>query len=325
MAHAVRHQGYKGLRYGGYKYMPHLPLQRPCHVPTQCPLLAKLNLKLITCLPVASSPSSSASPQRPLPSPAPAPTLGVRAAATDASSATVVSRSFFVLSGSTAAIVLAAPPPGDFDSNEKYHWDKDDLGVEYDALPKLNMLIPPYPLSCSHVSAIPSVLESALSSRLQVHQRRLSSALQQLLKNLSLLPVVLPLHHRWLAVADTGVTDHMVPDKSCFISCTSISGLSIQMGNNSYVPVPGCGTAIFPLNGKRVLVWNVLHVPGLVVPLYSLHTHITQQGYGFIGTHKSGFLVYFPTFVLSVDTAIDCHLSFDPLGWSAPLATLHYV
>jgi hypothetical protein len=65
--------------------------------------------------------------------------------------------------------------------------------------------------------------------------------------------------------------------------------------------------------------------PGLAVPLYSLRTHITQQGCGFIGTCESGFLVYFPTFVLSVDTAIDCHLSFDPLGRSAPLATLHYV
>jgi hypothetical protein len=39
----------------------------PCHVPTQCPLLAELNLKLITCLPVASSPSSSAPPQCPSP------------------------------------------------------------------------------------------------------------------------------------------------------------------------------------------------------------------------------------------------------------------
>jgi hypothetical protein len=48
----------------------------PCHVPKQCPLLVKLNLKLITCILVASSPSSSARPQCPLPSPVPAPTPG---------------------------------------------------------------------------------------------------------------------------------------------------------------------------------------------------------------------------------------------------------
>ncbi len=159
---------------------------------------------------------------------------------------------------------------------------------------------------------------------LQTRQPCLSSALQQLLNNLSLLPVVLPLHHRWLAVADTRATDHMVPDKSCFIIYTSISGLSIQMANNSYIPVLGHGTAISALNSKRILVCNVLHVPGLAVSLYSLCIHITQQGCGFIGTHESGFLVYFPAFIFSVDTAIDCHLSFDPLDWSAPLATLHY-
>jgi hypothetical protein len=97
------------------------------------------------------------------------------------------------------------------------------------------------------------------------------------------------------------------------------------MGNNSYVPVLGRGTAIFALNGKRLLVCNVLHVPGLAVPLYSLRTHFPQRGCGFLGMKESGFLVYFPTFVLSVNTAVDCHLSLDPLGHSAPLNTLHYV
>ena len=42
-----------------------------------------------------------------------------------------------------------------------------------------------------------------------------------------------------LAVADTGATDHMVPDKSAFVSYKSVTGLSFQMGNNSYVPVLG--------------------------------------------------------------------------------------
>ena len=44
-----------------------------------------------------------------------------------------------------------------------------------------------------------------------------------------------------------------------------------------------------------------------------------------MGAEESGFLVYFPDFVLSVDTAVESHLSFDPLGRSAPLSTLHYV
>ncbi len=86
------------------------------------------------------------------------------------------------------------------------------------------------------------------------------------------------------------------------------------MDNNAYVPVLVRGTAMFALNGKCILVCSVLHVPDLAVPLYSLRTHLTQRGCGFIGTHKSRFLVYFPTFVLSVNTVIDCHLSFNPLG-----------
>jgi hypothetical protein len=106
----------------------------------------------------------------------------------------------------------------------------------------------------------------------------------------------------------------MVPDKSCFISYKSVSGLLVRMGNNSYVPVLGRGTAIFALNGKCLLVRNILHIPGLAEPLYSLRTHFTQRGCGFLSTKESGFLVYFTTYVLSVDTAMDCPLSFDPLG-----------
>jgi hypothetical protein len=156
-------------------------------------------------------------------------------------------------------------------------------------------------------------------------QPRLSPKLIHLLGKLSLMPVDYPHPHGPFAVADTGATNHMVPDKSCFISYKLVSGLSVCMGNNSFIPVLGRGTAIFSLNGKRILVQNVLHFPLLVVPLYSLRTHVTQRGCGFIGAGESGFLVYFPLFVLSVDMAVDCHLSFTPLRHSAPLNTLHYV
>ena len=214
------------------------------------------------------------------------------------------------------------------ESDDHFYWEGDDLGVEYDAPPKVNMRVAPYSPSCSHISIKSSISESALSLHLQARQHCLSSALQQLLEHLSLLPVILPLHHGQAVVADTGTTDHMAPDESCFISYTSISGLSVEIGNNSYGPVLGRGTTIVALNGKHILVRNVLHVPGLAVLLYSLHTHITQRGCGFIGTCKAGFLVYFPTFVLFVNTAIDCHLSFDPLGRSAlwlPFTTSNHI
>jgi hypothetical protein len=103
----------------------------------------------------------------------------------------------------------------------------------------------------------------------------------------------------------------MLPDKSAFISYKRISNLQVRMGNNSYLPVLGHGTAIISLNRQRVLVRHTLHVPGLAVPLYSLRAHLKQPGCGFIGTSDSGMLVYF---VLSVDTSSNCHLSYKPLG-----------
>ncbi len=297
----------------------------PCHVPTQCLRLAELNLKLIKCHPVASSPSSSAPPQCPLPSPAPTPTPSGHAAATDASSATGSLGSSSAPSGLTAAVAPAVHPPGNFDLDDKYHWEGDNVGVEYPPPSNVNTRIVPYSPSCSHICVVPSLSTSALSIHPQALQLCLLSALQHLLTKLSLSPIVAPLFHGCLAITDTGAIDHMVPDKSCFISYKSVSGLLVRKGNNSYVQVLGHGTAKFALNGKRLLVCNVLHVPVLAVPLYSLRTHFTQQGCGFLDTKESGFLVYFPTFVLSVDTAMDCHLSFDPIGHSTPLNTLHYV
>jgi hypothetical protein len=60
------------------------------------------------------------------------------------------------------------------------------------------------------------------------------------------------------------------------------------MGNNSYLPVLGHGTAIISLNGQQVLVRHVLHVPGLAIPLYSLCAHLKQHGCSFWGHMKQG-------------------------------------
>jgi hypothetical protein len=222
-------------------------------------------------------------------------------------------------SGLTVVVAPSPSPAEDFDTDDKFWWDGYDNGAEYSSTPTVNHSVLPYTPSCSHVSvplAPPSV-------PFLPKPPRMSAALQILLKSLFKSPVVPRLRHGRLAVTDTGATE--IPDKSCFISYKFISGLSVRMGNNSFVPVLGRGTAVFTLNGKRVLVRNVLHVPGLAVPLYSLQTHATQQGCGFMGAEESGFLVYFPDFVLSVDTAVDSHLSFDPLSRLAPLSTLHYV
>ena len=260
--------------------------------------------------------------------PAPPPTAAAPATptvrvATAEGKPTVCSGSTMAPSGLTTALSVANEFNGDYDSGDDFHWDGDEFGAEY--TPNLNN-VALYSPSCSHV------LFDILSSSMRATRPsspskppRVSPALLKLLSSLSISPIDVSLPGGRFAVADTGATDHMIPDKLCFVSYKSVTGLSVRMGNNSFVPVLGRGTATFELNGKRLLVRNVLHVPGLAVPLYSLRKHVTQRGCGFIGTEESGFLVYFPKFVLSVDTAVDSHLSYAPLGRSAPLETLDYV
>ena len=73
-----------------------------------------------------------------------------------------------------------------------------------------------------------------------------------------------------LVVADTGATDHILPNKSAFISCYPVTGRQVCMGNNSFASIAGYGTAIISLNGKKILIRDCLHVPDLRNPLYSL-------------------------------------------------------
>jgi hypothetical protein len=129
----------------------------------------------------------------------------------------------------------------------------------------------------------------------------------------------------WLVMADTGATDHMVPNCSAFISYKTVCHLCVRMGNTSYAPILGQGTAIISLKGRCLLIWSVLHVSTLRVPLYSLRAHLHQRGCGFVGSYDTGMHVYFPGVVLSMNTLTDCHLSYEPLGKSAPLSTLYYI
>ena len=68
-----------------------------------------------------------------------------------------------------------------------------------------------------------------------------------------------------------------------------------------------------------------MHIPALRVPLYSLHAHLKQWGCGFVGDNSlGGMFVYFPSFILSVDTSRDCHLQFCSLGATALLKDVKY-
>ena len=98
------------------------------------------------------------------------------------------------------------------------------------------------------------------------------------------------------------------------------------MGNKTVALVIGRGSAIISLNGKLVLICDVLHVPALRSPLYSLRAHFKQRGCGFIGDNTMGCMyVYFPTFILHVNDTHDCHLNYVLIGRDGQLSMLDYV
>jgi hypothetical protein len=97
------------------------------------------------------------------------------------------------------------------------------------------------------------------------------------------------------------------------------------MGNNSFASIAGKGLAIISLNSKKILIRDCLHVLDLRNLLYSLRAHQRQRGCRHIGMYGLGMYVFFPSFIIEVDTATDCHLQYQPLGRTLGLADLDYI
>jgi hypothetical protein len=221
----------------------------------------------------------------------------------------------------------------DFDSDDHFHWDGDESGADYVAhsrksnnstalypsccsvavhpLPHVNPFELPKNTSNSLIKPFSSPTVAPTTNGIITLLRRL----RQLIEWVSHASIG-GLPSKRFAEADTGATDHMLPKKAAFISYKLVSNLQVCMGNNSFLLVLGCGTAVISLNGQHVLIQNALHVPGLMMPLYSLQAHLTQHGCAFYGAYAAGILVCFPTFVLTLTTSSDCHLSYKPLGRS---------
>ena len=85
-----------------------------------------------------------------------------------------------------------------------------------------------------------------------------------------------------------------------------VNNVNVCRGSKTLAPVLGKGMAVISLNDKLVLVCNVLHIPTLCTPLYSLRKHLTQRGCGFLGDDSlGGLFVYFLIFVLADDSKKD--------------------
>jgi hypothetical protein len=149
---------------------------------------------------------------------------------------------------------MATVAEDEYSSDEDMvRWTSDDEGLDF-AAPfgspdKSNPSVSLYP-SCFHVSVVPAASyfptnPLTSSSSCLVLPDRLQSILLRLAAS-----SISPDSTTRVAVADTGATDQMFPDKSAFISYKRISNLQVRMGNNTFLLVLGRGTMIISLNGQ---------------------------------------------------------------------------
>ncbi len=252
--------------------LSHLPLREQQTCPTNCPLLKDLNLKLVCGPPPAATPpATTPAPVAPVASPS-----GHLAMADDSSAAN--------LSGQTTAPsgLVATFAEVKFESDKEFCWEGDESSLDYTPPSACNSnnnaaLNPPClcvtvehilcaMASVSHTAPCSAVdpLHSSLGTN--SHLIILSKHLQAIIARLAHASIH-PCPSRRFMVADSSTIDHMIPDKSAFISYKMVTNLQVGMGNNLYLLVLGHGTVIISLNGQRILLQNVLHVPGFVVPL----------------------------------------------------------
>jgi hypothetical protein len=323
-----------GCKEGSKKCMVcHNTLNKPAHHTKDCPILKQLGLKLVKHTPADGGDAASQVSETPAPAPAPTPPVPPVPPSADGGSSC------------TPGAFTVVTKVESYDSKEDFNYKSKYEGSVYCGKSKSNVSIYPH---ASHATAEPSnnVSPPAISQLAMTSCRRSTSSINPRgLRTVQLPKLVIallqnpPSHstafisdkfrpgHNSLLVADTGATDHMVPDKSAFISYWTITGCRVRMGNNSFAPILGSGSAVIALNGKHILIRDCLHVPALRNPLYSLCAHQCQHGCGFIriGMHGLGMYVFFPSFIVKVDTATNCHLSYAPIGRTSTLSFMDYV
>ena len=121
---------------------------------------------------------------------------------------------------------------------------------------------------------------------------------------------------RSVLIADSGATDHMWPDYEAFTSYTPLHSKYVTLADDTHTPVAGIGSIKILLDGHTIGVRNVLHVPSLRLPLYSLRAHRRMPGCGFVADNER-FHVYFPGFVTTVADEVDSYIPYTPLGRSS--------
>ncbi len=98
------------------------------------------------------------------------------------------------------------------------------------------------------------------------------------------------------------------------------------MGINSFALILGKGSAVISVNRKRILIRDCLYVPAVRNQLYSLRVQQCHSMVAVLLVCTSWvFFVFFPLFLVEIDTAADCHLLYEPIGRSCTVSSLGFV
>ena len=242
----------------------HNMLNKPAHHTKDCPILKQIGLKLVKRTPADGSDAASRVGESLAPAPAPAPPAPAPSA--DGGPA------------ATPGAFTAATEAASYDSGEEFDYEGKYEGSVYSG--KSRSSVSDYP-HASHATAEPLATTSGSPPSCR---RTTWSTDPKGFRTVYLPKLVLALlhgpaahstafistkdhpGHNSLLVADTGATDHMLPDKSAFISYRPVTGCRVRMGNNSFAPILGSGLAVISVNGRQILIWNCLHIPALRNP-----------------------------------------------------------
>jgi hypothetical protein len=243
----------------------HNTSNKPTHHSKDCPILKKIGLKLVKRTPAnGDDVASRVGQEAPPPAPPTAPPAAPNPLAKNGGSA------------GTPGAFTAATESNSYDLGDDFDYEGKYEGKVYsNGNSKSN--VPVYPCA-SHASVnnlspdLPPVTTSCRRSTSSIDPKgirtvRLPKLVTALLNNPLAHSIAFMSSKLWprtsLLVANTGATDHMIPDKSAFISYRPVSRRHVRMGNNLFAPILGTESAIISLNGKRILIRDCLHVPAL--------------------------------------------------------------
>jgi len=120
------------------------------------------------------------------------------------------------------------------------------------------------------------------------------------------------------ACIDSGATHDMSNGQaSDFANYRSLpKGSHVLVADNHPIECLGVGTKIWRIGGPRghiVARREVLHVPALKAPLFSVRQHRRHQGCSFVADNKGCYLT-FPTFSVPVDDSTDCLIAYETIN-----------